>query len=173
MDRKKHLSGAQFLMACGILAFVTAGLCLVFSLLQKSGIAENSGPMLPKEEPFEEFCQALYEREMTTNTLGLHYSLAHPENFGITEYPVTLPLYVPGSENGAAEGLDALLREFHAIPREKLSAEDQYACDCLERSLLLSRALAEYPYYGDPLSPTQGIQEELPILFSEYAFRSR
>lgn len=160
-------------MACGILAFVTTGLCLVFSLLQKNGFAGNSGPMLPKEEPFEEFCQSLYEREMTANTLGLHYSLAHPENFGITEYPVTLPLYVPGSENGAVEGLDALLREFHAIPREKLSAEDQYAYDCLERTLLLSRALAEYPYYGDPLSPTQGIQEELPILFSEYAFRSR
>lgn len=173
MDRKKHLSAGQFLAACGILAFVTAGLCLVFSLLQKSGIAENSGPMLPKADSFEEFCQVLYEREMTANTLGLHYSLAHPENFGITEYPVTLPLYVPGSENGAAEGLDALLREFHAIPREKLSAEDQYACDCLERTLLLSKSLAEYPYYGDPLSPTQGIQEELPILFSEYSFRSR
>ena len=173
LDRKKHLSAGQFLAACGILAFVTAGLCLVFSLLQKSGLAENSGLMLPKVDSFEEFCQVLYEREMTANTLGLHYSLAHPENFGITEYPVTLPLYVPGSENGAAEGLDALLREFHAIPREKLSAEDQYACDCLERTLLLSKSLAEYPYYGDPLSPTQGIQEELPILFSEYAFRSR
>ena len=129
--------------------------------------------ILPKEDPFEAFCQELYVREMTANTLGLHYSLARPEDFGISEYPVTLPLYVPGSEEAAAESLDALLEEFHGFSREKLSAEDQYAYDCLERTLLLSKGLAEYPYYGDPLSPTQGVQEELPILFSEYAFRSR
>ena len=173
MDRKKHLSIGQFGVACGILAAVTVVLCLVFSLLHKSGLAGNLGMTLPNEKSFEEFCQALYEREMTANTLGLHYSLAHPEDFGILEYPVTLPLYVPESEDTAAESLHTLLEEFHGFSREKLSAEDQYAYDCLERTLLLSQALAEYSYYGDPLSPTQGIQEELPILFSEYVFRSR
>ncbi|MBE5862531.1 MAG: DUF885 domain-containing protein [Lachnospiraceae bacterium] len=173
MDRKKHLSAKQFGVACGILVVVTVVLCLVFSSLHKGGLTGKVDMMLPKEDSFEEFCQALYVREMTANTLGLHYSLAHPENFGISEYPVTLPLYVPGSEEAAAESLDALWEEFHGFSREDLSSEDQYAYDCLERTLLLSTKLAEFPYYGDPLSPTQGIQEELPILLSEYAFLSR
>ena len=197
MNRKKHLSAGQFGVACGILVVVTAALCLVFSLFHKGDLTGKSGMPLSNEETFEasfkesfeksfeesfkeslgksfeEFCQALYIREMTANTLGLHYSLAHPEDFGISEYPITLPIYAPGSEEAAAEGLQTLLDEFHSFSKETLSAEDQYAYDCLERTLLLSKALAEYPYYGDPLSPTQGVQEELPILFSEYAFRSR
>ena len=156
--KKGRMSAWQLLVCCGLLAAVTLFLCLLFSLRKK-------------EDGFGEFCQRLFVREMTANTIGLHYSLAHPERFGIKEYPVTLPIYEPGSELRASDGLMALWAEFQALPTESLSEEDQYACDCLKRELLLSIALADFPYYGDPLSPVQGMQGELPILLSEYAFR--
>ena len=34
-------------------------------------------------------------------------------------------------------------------------------------------ALAQFPYYNEPLSPSSGMQSQLPILLAEYTFRSR
>ena len=101
MKGKGRLSNGQLLVACGLFVSVTVLVCIVFS-------------MRTKEDGFGEFCQRLFVREMTANTIGLHYSLAHPERFGIKEYPVTLPIYEPGSELRASDGLMALWAEFQA-----------------------------------------------------------
>ena len=159
-QNKTHLSLPQLLLSCVLLLAVTSALCLIF--------ARRTG-----EDPFAAFCAELYRQEMTANTLNLHYGLARPELFGITEYPVTLPIYEAGSAEKASARLSKVLEDFHALPREALSPEDQYACDCLGRMLRLSKELAAYPHYANPLSPTQGVQGELPILLSEYTFRSK
>ena len=77
IQNKAHLSLSQLLLSCVLLLAVTSALCLIFT--RRTG-----------EDPFAAFCAELYRQEMTANTLNLHYGLAHPELFGITEYPVTL-----------------------------------------------------------------------------------
>ena len=159
-QNKAHLSLPQLLLSCALLLAATSVLCLIFA-------------RRAREDPFAAFSCELYRQEMTANTLNLHYGLAHPELFGITEYPVTLPIYEAHSAEKASAQLSKVLEDFHSLPREGLSPEDQYACDCLGRMLTLSKELAAYPHYANPLSPTQGVQGELPILLSEYAFRSK
>ncbi|MCR5459457.1 MAG: DUF885 domain-containing protein [Acetatifactor sp.] len=159
-QNKAHLSLPQLLLSCALLLAATSVLCLIFA-------------RRAREDPFAAFSCELYRQEMTANTLNLHYGLAHPELFGITEYPVTLPIYEAHSAEKASAQLSKVLEDFHFLPREGLSLEDQYACDCLGRMLALSKELAAYPHYANPLSPTQGVQGELPILLSEYAFRSK
>lgn len=159
---KKHssLSMRQLLLACLILpAFTLLTVCL-FSL---------SG----KESAFEKFSRELFVQEMCANTLSLHYSLADPKAFGIEDYPVVLPCYEPGSEAVKNTLYRELLNKLEDLPKKRLSFQDKYACELLERSLLLSQELEKYPYYSEPLSPTQGAQCQLPILLSEYTFRSR
>lgn len=160
MKNKKHLTPRQLLCACGLLLAVSLLVCLLFARRQE-----------PSD--FQNFSRELYVREMTSNTISLHYSLARPEKFGIRDYPVTLPFYHPGSEKGGSAYLAQVLTVLQSLSASTLSQTDRYACACLERSLLLSSKLAEFPYYSDLLSPTQGIQGQLPILLSEYEFRSK
>ena len=160
MPVKSRLSFRELLSAAFLLTGFILLLCLVYSCH-----AGKSG--------FHAFVQDLYEREMTSNTLSLHYGLANPEAFGIEEYDVTLPTYVPGSAPLRADSLSETLGKLTALDRSRLTDQEAYACECLERELLLARATADYPYYSDPLSPSFGIQGQLPILLAEYAFRSR
>ena len=39
---------------------------------------------------FRQFTGQIFRSELAGNTLNLHYTLKHPENYGISEAPVTL-----------------------------------------------------------------------------------
>lgn len=160
MRENKRLSLRQLLLSSALLFLFSLFICL---------------PQLARRDQirFTRFSAALYEQEMTGNTLSLHYSLAHPEAYGITHYPITLPLYQPGSEETTGAHLEYLSSQLQAINRSHLKNEDAYACDCLADSLSLSRKMADFPYYAEPFSPVSGIQCQLPILFCEYEFREK
>ncbi|MBO4292139.1 MAG: DUF885 domain-containing protein [Lachnospiraceae bacterium] len=163
MKQTPHLSFRQLLAAGTLLIFFTLLTCSLY----KSFSAWKAVRI------FETFSRELFIREMTSDTLTLHYSLAHPENYGITYYPVTLPYFTPGSETASRKEPEDTLRKLRAIPFKSLSAEDRYACGMLSRSLELSIRLSDYPYYAEPLSPVGGAHSRLPILFDGYVFRSR
>ena len=42
---------------------------------------------------YNQLTQELFLQEMQANTLNMHYTIAHPENFGITDYEAVLPCY--------------------------------------------------------------------------------
>ena len=44
---------------------------------------------LKTQESFDLLTEDLFKDYVTQNLINLHYTLAHPENFGITEYPIT------------------------------------------------------------------------------------
>ena len=158
--KKKSLSATQLLLACILLTCFVLLVCRIFSVKQ----GQNA---------YEEFCQTLYENELTANTLCLHYSLADPSAFDVSDYPVRLPVYEAMSELSRAGHLSKTLSELRSLSKKGLSHEDLYALDCLERLLSLSLKEASFPYYSDPLSPSFGVQGTLPILLSEYTFRTR
>lgn len=160
MDRKTHLSYRQLITACLILA-----LFILLTLAAFSGRQD--------EKRFRQFSHDLYLEEMTENTLSMHYSIANPAAFGINGYTATLPCYTPGSEGTQAAHLSELLSELTAIRPEKLSSENAFSLSLMKNHLEQSLALSRFPYYSEPLSPTQGSQNQLPILLSEYTFRSR
>lgn len=152
---------------------------------------------------FEKQADEIFRAEVTANTLTLHYTLAHPENFGITEYEAVLPCYVSGgstnpssgesatdgssgggsaggsSGGGSTEGssaaflLDRYLEELSRISPAELNDENRYTYRLLVRYLQQAQEGILFPYYDEPLSPASGMQAQLPILLAEYTFRSR
>lgn len=46
---------------------------------------------------FRQFTGQIFRSELAGNTLNLHYTLKHPENYGISEAPVTLGSAEPKS----------------------------------------------------------------------------
>ena len=122
---------------------------------------------------FEQFTSRVFREEMTASTLNMHYTIADPAAFGITDYEPVLPLYTSGQSDASGERCSALLRQLSCIAYDKLSPENAFTHTLLQRSLENDLALAQFPYYNEPLSPSSGMQSQLPILLAEYTFRSR
>lgn len=125
------------------------------------------------EKRFANITTELFTKEMETNTLNMHYTLANPENFGIYDYTPTLVRYHSGTTAASQAQTENLLAALNGIHTEKLSDSDAYLCQLLTRSLANSLEMSEFPYYGEPLSPSSGAQSQLPVLLAEYAFRSK
>lgn len=121
---------------------------------------------------FTELTTALFQDELSGNTLNLHYTLAYPENYGISHTEAVLPCYSAASYEASGEALDYYLEQLAGIRAEKLNKEQRHTYILLQRFLTQTREGQHFPYYEEPLSPSSGMQSQLPILLAEYTFRS-
>lgn len=110
---------------------------------------------------------------LENNPLELHYSIAHPEKWGYENIATNL---IPFHENSYANGkiyweeqADSLAK----IDSTFLRKEDLFLYNLLDAHIQLQLESLEFPYYENPLSCTSGIHSQLPILLSEYTFRSK
>lgn len=120
---------------------------------------------------FTVYTDALFTADVCQNALNLHYTLAHPEDFEITDYPVSLGTFNPAQISSHYIVCENRLSALQAFPYEQLTRENQLTRDvlCLAYETELSPGnnylLEEY------LSPTLGSQAQLPVLLAEYTFR--
>lgn len=124
------------------------------------------------EWKFQQLTDSFFHEEMVSNTLNMHYSLAHPENFGIKDYDPILPAYSQQANLSSQKYIIELLDKLDDISPHSLNREDEYAHTLLSRYLTLSLEMCQFPYYEEPLSPSSGMQSQLPILLAEYTFRN-
>ena len=110
---------------------------------------------------------------MTGSTLNMHYTIADPKAFGITAYEPVLPIYHSGQPEDSKEHCTGLLHQLDRIDPDRLSPENADTYRLLHRSLENDLALAAFPYYSEPLSPSSGMQSQLPVLLAEYTFRTK
>ena len=133
-----------------------------------AGIVSN----IPTPTPvFEEFATAVFVEEVTADTISLRYSLSHPENYGIAEYPITL-----GSVKDAVspdENAVTMYEQLLQYDPETLSKEEQLTYLALKHHLDLTLQDDFSPYLSELLGPTTGYQAQLPIVLAEYRFESK
>lgn len=125
------------------------------------------------EKRFTHISSTLFSDEMCANTLNMHYTLAHPEDFGIHSYHPTLPVYSSQNRLAGQAATENTLASLRSINPDKLSDTDRLAYQLLVRRLENSMELNRFPYFEEPLSPSSGMQSQLPILLAEYTFRSK
>lgn len=122
---------------------------------------------------FEHFLQSFFKEEISESTLSMHYTVTNPKSYGISNYTVS---FADASDEGRE-------REFHflkdtqkslkAFSYHKLSKSEQFTYDLLSDTLDTQLALSDYELYQEPFMANNGVQSQLPILLSEYSFRSR
>lgn len=118
---------------------------------------------------FQNFTLCLFQQEVSSNTINLHYSLQNPEKYGITDAPITLGAFQSDSISTQAviENWDLAL---HKFPYNNLSKENQLTYDILSYYFDLLKIGTSYSLYEEPLSPVTGIHAQLPVLLAEYQF---
>lgn len=134
------------------------GVCTIFLLFGKS------------EHNFEKFCDRFFKEDLSANAINLHYTLAHPENYGISSDNVTLPAFHPDNYEEQTQIYSRYRTGLQEINPEKLSYPDYYTYQLLTRYIDNILLGSKFPYYEEPLSPHSGMQSQLPILLAEYVF---
>ena len=125
-----------------------------------------------EKKQFDRLTTDLFKEEFSENTLNLHFTLAYPENYGISYEEALLPCYSATERKEAGLLLDEYIEKLNGFSLEKLDEKQQYTYTLLNRYLTLSQEGNQFPYYDEPLSPSSGMQSQLPILLAEYTFRS-
>lgn len=131
---------------------------------------DGSGELMDEDvqEAFSYFCKQTFLREISSDSISLHYTLAYPEKFGLKEI---LPSFGE-TDTGAAEAVSAenYLYLLSCFPYDSLTETQKLTYQTFEESLQDSITMADYQLYAEPLSKTIGIQAQLPVLLSEYIF---
>ena len=122
---------------------------------------------------FSRITEDLFQREMTENTLNMHYTVAYPENFGLKNYEAVLPAYDSEARLETLEQTQEFLDALNDLKSEHLNDQAAYTHSLLVRSLNTALQLSHFTYYEEPLSPSSGMQTQLPILLAEYTFRTK
>lgn len=121
---------------------------------------------------FKNFTFCLFQQEVASNTINLHYSLTEPKKYGITETPILLGSFDfnAASTLASIENLDTAL---HKFSYDLLSEENQLTYDILSYHINTLKRDATYYLYEEPLSPVTGVHAQLPILLAEYQFYNK
>lgn len=149
-------------------AIIAAGLILIAAAVGIGIYLKNSG-----QKAFEAFSEQLFKDEIVLNTINLHYTLAYPENYGITDYEVSLGSYSTEDFQESYEEMKQLQKQMGRFRRGSLSEEYRVAYDIIMDYLETELDAEEFLYYGETLSPTTGYQAQLPVILAEYTFRTK
>ena len=122
---------------------------------------------------FDAFLSKLFRQEASANLLNLHYTLENPSAYGITEYQASLGSYTSDSPKKAAAFAENILTTLLQFDSENLSSENQLTLDILNDHLTQAKAGADFYCYDEPLTPTTGLQSQIPILLAEYTFHNQ
>ncbi len=153
-------------------------LCFCFLLFSGCSTTNTETPNdtsitnIPTPTPtFEQFATNIFVEEVSADTISLHYSLSNPENYGVSNYPITL-----GSVSDAVsfdETALSLYEQLSTYDISTLSEEEALTFQVLERHLDLMIQADFSSYLSELLGPTTGYQAQLPILLAEYRFDSK
>ena len=119
---------------------------------------------------FEELCNDIFLRMITSDTITLNFNVAYPENFGIEKQTPTLGEYTISNMYEDLAYYENKLQTLFAINKESLSENDQLTYDILIETIECYQKTGSFVLYSEPLSPTTGIQAQLPVLLAEFHF---
>lgn len=152
---KKHYIPALITCICIVTTSVFSGCASA-----KSPTADSTA-----SEDFAALTEHFFHDQLYCDTVSLHYTVADPASFGLSDHIISLGTF----SNSDADYLNSLKK----IDRSTLSEAEKTDYDVLKDYLSTQNRLLDYEYYSDPLSASNGLQCELPILLAEYDFRNQ
>lgn len=136
----------------------------------------NSTPLVTDKEDeqasFDQFCSESFASLVTQDAMTLHFTLADPIAYGISNSTV-------GFSDITLEGQQAQFDTYHSLysilrsfSYRSLTNRQQLVYDDLDAKLSALLKLEDYMLYEEPLSVSSGVHINLPILLCEYPFRN-
>lgn len=138
----------------------------------KAEATHTPTPAPTTEELFEAYTGQLFLEEIKLNTINLHYTLAHPENFGITDYEPSLGTFLLEDIKQSYAEMKVMKEELEAFNYEELTSDQQLTYDIIMDYIETELMAEDLMLYTEVLGPVTGYQAQLPVLLAEYRFRT-
>lgn len=122
------------------------------------------------QQAFSDYLNQLFRSEITSSTLNMHYTLAHPEDYGIIQYPVTYGSVSDSETTGASAVLENWEYNLKNYDQEELTLSQQMTYDIIMDFIQKEKETGAFCFYQEILKPSSGIQAQLPVLMAEYTF---
>lgn len=122
---------------------------------------------------FEGICQDFFVKQASESFLTLHYTLKEPEQYRITDYDVSFGDFSLDYMKESLDRQKELKKALDDIDPALLKDEQKLTYRILTKALQYESAIEGLELYYQPLTPSTGIQAQLPMLLTEYAFYDR
>ena len=116
--------------------------------------------------------EELLSENLEENSLIAHFTVTDPEKAGVGD-AVVMPVYSKESSKQQFEDLNGLYEKLNALDLSDAGQSENLLRDSLSFYLSHTLKLCEYEYFEEPFSPYGGIQNELPILLTEFSFENK
>lgn len=153
----------------GLVIFL-AVLCIL--IICGLGLMLFIGQGASDSEKFDAYIDDLFKENAAANTINLHYTLAYPENYGITDYVVTLGDYSTENADEVYQETEDMKQELLKFDRLKLTDDQRLTYDILLDYVETELSAADMLYYDEWLGAITGYQAQLPVILAEYTFRT-
>lgn len=141
---------------------------VIFSLGVTSFIYIQTSP----KRDFKKITEKLLVQNLDDNSLLAHFLITNPQKAGMDE-TISMPLYSLEREKKQLEETKALYEQLNALKLRETDLKGILLRDSLSFYLAHSMKLSEYKYFEEPFSPYSGIQNELPILLTEFSLEDK
>lgn len=122
------------------------------------------------QQAFTEYTDQVFRSEVSANTLNMHYTLAHPEKYGISQYKVTYGTISQKSEEENAVILENWKKKLKSFKKKELTVSQQMTYDIMIDYIENELESLGTDAYDEILRPSTGFQSQLPVLLAEYTF---
>lgn len=129
--------------------------------------------LLSEDQKFEKFTKQIFQNELSGNTLSLHYTVADPSLYGIDTNEVSIGNASLAARKASASLLENYQSTLEGFQYAKLSEQHQLTYSIFHDYLSTELSGSAYLLYDEPLSPSLGVQAQLPVLLAEYTFRTK
>ena len=144
-------------------------LFLSFVLLFGLFMGWISGHVISDDNAFRSLTDNIFQEEVSGSMLTLHYSLAYPEKKQISRPSPALGT-ISADMDRTYQKYEQYLQKLKGFSASRLNRENQITRDMLLLYYQTQLSSRDYPLLDEPLSPSLGIQAQLPVLLAEYAF---
>ena len=120
---------------------------------------------------FTRYTDQIFVQDIRQNALNLHYTVANPETYGITEYTASLGSFDTAQVTAGYVTAENRLKKLKSFSYEDLSRKNRLTCDVVSLALQTDLLPSNNYLLEEMLSPSLGTQAQLPILLAEYTFR--
>ena len=121
-------------------------------------------------ETFEQLCRRLFEAQLTASFLSLHYSLADPAAYGISDYEISFGDFSLDAMEEDFQAQQEILAALRDIDPQLLTEDQALTWEILTDTLETEQTSQDCLLYYQPLAPSIGVQAQLPVLLAEYVF---
>lgn len=126
-----------------------------------------------ENKDFTAFTENLFCTEVNSDSLTLNYTLAHPEEYGITNLPGGFSSFTYEDLASGGPAYENLLAQLESYDTDSLSFQQQVLYDTLHDTLETDIQGCTFAAFSESLGPTTGIQAQLPVLLAEFRIEDK